>query len=484
MLEAFELAGNQTGSDEISHKSGKRVRWQCGKCGEQWEESPCQAAKRKNFCLFCSRKRPSQQYNLEVLFPDVSSQWDYAQNGMQTPRNTLPGSSFKAAWVCPFNSNHRWRDRVANRTVLLRDCPECKKQFHISYAAMVLYYYLRKTHIKCSCEKQEGNYLIDIVVEYLPGENSPIALELDGYYTHNSDNAIAREIQKDRILREKGYRILRIKESKTNTIQIMDDIITYPYDKDGTNPGLNDMVSCVIAHISGVQIQPDHRRDHWKIRQLYYHEQRLRSLAVNEPELAMEWDPNNALTPDMVTLGNHRKWLWSCPQCGYTYPATIHNRVIMRSGCPACSRKVATASTCLAATHPEIAQEWDHEKNGSRTPWNTLSGTDYAAWWRCPNGHSYQANIFERTGKDRRSCPECRSLAFRNPLLARYYDEENNPKSPRQIRAFSNEVCRWKCPEGHTWSAQPNAMQKRKPYRYCSKCFADMRINRGDSQKI
>lgn len=472
MLEAFELADNSISSDRITYRSGKAVRWLCRDCGEEWEESPYRAGSRKNFCQFCGKQKASQHYNLETSFPDVSAQWDYLRNGRQTPRNTLPCSNAKAFWVCSFNPVHKWQDRIANRTILLRDCPECTKQFHISYAAMALYYYLRKAQIKCSCEKQEGRYLIDIVAEYLPGANSLIALELDGYYSHNSDTATAREARKDSLLAEKGYRVIRIKETNTHSIQRSGDVISYPHDPNGTYSSLDEVVAYVIAYISGIRMQPDHRQDHWEIRRLYYHEQRLRSLAVNKPELASQWSPANKAMPDTITMGNQEKWLWICPRCKNEYAATIHNRVVMNSGCPVCSRKTATAETCLAATHPEIASQWDPKKNGSRTPRNTLSGTDYPAWWRCPNGHSYQANIYERTGKDKRGCPECRSLAFRNPMLGAYYDEENNPIPANQIRAYSNTPCHWKCPEGHAWVARPNNMQKRSSDRYCRYCHA------------
>lgn len=474
ILDAFVAAGNELSPDDIAGHSHTRVRWLCTTCGERWEESPHEAVDRKSFCPFCSHEKVSQWYNLETTYPEIASQWDYTKNGVKTPRNTSPGNSYNAFWICPFDPTHRWRDRVSNRTLLLRDCPECKKHFHMSYPAMTLYYYLRKCQIKCSCEKQEGRYLIDLVAEHLPGEDKPLALEIDGSYAHRSAESAAREKRKDRILQERGYRVLRVKETDTDKIQRTGDVITCPNDTKGTYTHLDNIVRYVITSISGKQICPNHRRDHWEIKRLCYHEQKLRSLAVTHPELAAQWSPKNDLTPDVVTPGTQKHWLWICPKCNHEYPATLHNRVVMKSGCPVCSRKIATAKTCLAATHPDIAREWDDEKNGTRTPQNTLSGSEYSAWWRCPNGHSYQATVFTRTGKQKRTCPQCRSLAFRNPVLARYYDEERNPLPANVIRAYSNDRCHWKCPNGHTWIAQPNQMKKRNPARYCKDCLSDI----------
>ena len=45
----------------------------------------------------------------------------------------------------------------------------------------------------------------------------------------------------------------------------------------------------------------------------------------------------------------------------------------------------------LAERFPELAMEWDYEKNGVLTPENVSYGSNKKVWWICPKcGQSYQ----------------------------------------------------------------------------------------------
>ena len=62
-------------------------------------------------------------------------------------------------------------------------------------------------------------------------------------------------------------------------------------------------------------------------------------LATREPELARQWHPdlNGVLTPEMVTVGSHRKVWWICPE-GHVWKAVIYSRAGPRKcGCPVCA---------------------------------------------------------------------------------------------------------------------------------------------------
>ena len=60
----------------------------------------------------------------------------------------------------------------------------------------------------------------------------------------------------------------------------------------------------------------------------------------------------------------------------------------------------------LATTHPEIAAEWDYERNGGLNPTNVVAGSSKRVWWRCPEGHAWQAIIYRRKAGGG-SCPVC-----------------------------------------------------------------------------
>lgn len=62
-------------------------------------------------------------------------------------------------------------------------------------------------------------------------------------------------------------------------------------------------------------------------------------LAFLEPELAAQWHPtlNAPLTPEMVTVGAHRKVWWECEE-GHVWKAVIYSRTGPgRCGCPVCA---------------------------------------------------------------------------------------------------------------------------------------------------
>jgi predicted metal-binding protein len=61
----------------------------------------------------------------------------------------------------------------------------------------------------------------------------------------------------------------------------------------------------------------------------------------------------------------------------------------------------------LATLHPELAAQWDPEKNGLLTPADVTPGSGQKAWWICPVcGHSWAAAIYSRAGAGH-GCPDC-----------------------------------------------------------------------------
>lgn len=132
-------------------------------------------------------------------------------------------------------------------------------------------------------------------------------------------------------------------------------------------------------------------------------------LASAYPELAAQWHPtrNGSLTPRQVTPYSNRKVWWVCPE-GHEYPAVIATRTSHHSGCPYCAgRKVLPGFNDLAATHPEVAAQWHPGLNGALTPEQVTAGSHRKVWWKCPEGHVWQAVVYARTGKRGSGCPVC-----------------------------------------------------------------------------
>ena len=123
--------------------------------------------------------------------------------------------------------------------------------------------------------------------------------------------------------------------------------------------------------------------------------------------LIKEWDyKSNIGNPSDYTKGSPSKVFWICSKCNYRYKSSINDRTNGR-GCPVCANKlVVKGVNDFLTTHPNIAAEWDYEKN-DLTPDQITYGYGKKVWWKCINGHSYQATVNHRTGKNGTGCPLC-----------------------------------------------------------------------------
>ena len=124
--------------------------------------------------------------------------------------------------------------------------------------------------------------------------------------------------------------------------------------------------------------------------------------------MAKEWnyEKNNPLTPADVTANNNRKVWWKC-QKGHEWQAMISDRN-GGCGCPYCAgKKVLNGFNDLQTVNPELAKEWDWEKNGDLRPEHVTANSGKKVWWKCSKGHEWQAVIASRNGGN--GCPVCNS---------------------------------------------------------------------------
>jgi len=204
-------------------------------------------------------------------------------------------------------------------------------------------------------------------------------------------------------------------------------------------------------------------------------------LATLNPELASEWnyEKNINLTPNDVTVYTHKKVWWRCKN-GHEWEAIIANRA-NGNGCPCCSGQKACKDNCLANIYPEIAKEWNIEKNGNLTPEKITAGSNKKVWWKCEKGHEWETTVSKRTNMGR-NCPYCSNqkvckdncLATLEPKLAKeWHPTKNGDLTPDKVTSRSGKRVWWQCEKGHEW--QSTIANKAYGYGKCPKCQKELR---------
>ena len=96
----------------------------------------------------------------------------------------------------------------------------------------------------------------------------------------------------------------------------------------------------------------------------------------NRIDLIKEFDTTkNNFSISEITVGSGKK-IWWCCQNGHSYNTTIAHRIKLNTGCGYCSHKLFLKGyNDLATTNPEIAKEWDYEKN-DLTPDMVMAGSN------------------------------------------------------------------------------------------------------------
>ena len=132
-----------------------------------------------------------------------------------------------------------------------------------------------------------------------------------------------------------------------------------------------------------------------------------KSFGEQFPKYLIEWDyDKNIVNPFEITTGYHNPVWWRCSK-NHSYKDTISHRISRNTGCPFCSNhKVLPGFNDLCTTNPEIASEWDYEKNKDLMPSEISIGSNKKVWWKCKIcGYEWEDYVYHRTSG--RKCPNC-----------------------------------------------------------------------------
>ncbi len=349
------------------------------------------------------------QNDLATTHPKIASEWHPTLNGDLAPCEVTYGSTRSVWWVCSSDSRHVWEAVITNRSHG-RGCPVC------------------------------SNALVLPGVNDLATSHPEIASQWDSVANapHRPEDVSAGSSRKFSWLCENGHSWAtsvhrrttgrachyctnqRVAVGENDLATVAPEISkTWDYTKNGTTTPAD-----VVAR--------SNKKYWWTCSKSHEYlaspSSRLRGtgcpycsstkllkgfndLGTLHPEIAKLWDynANGELTPLDVLGGSGKRYHWRC-ELGHPFVKTADG--LKKSNCPVCSNYLVIAGTNdLATTNPALLEEWDYRKN-SLLPTTIPPGSHIKIWWKCVEGHSWQATAVSRTAHLMTGCPSCAESGY------------------------------------------------------------------------
>lgn len=208
-------------------------------------------------------------------------------------------------------------------------------------------------------------------------------------------------------------------------------------------------------------------------------------IATTNPEMVKYWHPtkNGSLLPSQVTKGSKDKIWWTCDS-GHDYELLPNNRVITGDRCSFCDgNRLVVGVNDLATTHPNLAEEWDFNKNGNLNPETITRSSNKKVYWTCSKcTYNWSSTIHNRSRSSAvksRGCPVCsgftvlvgtNDLSTTHPQIASEFDTElNKSLSVFQLTAGMSREIWWRCHNLHTYIATVRSRTSRATG--CVQCY-------------
>ena len=466
LVKEWDYEENELTPEQVTVGSHKKIAWICSTCGNKWlavvndrtgsDGRGCPVcAKQKRVESFLETRLKQGENDLASQRPDLRKEWDYNKNDIEPEKITI-GSNYKAWWICSTCGN-TWQAVVRNRVLNNSGCPSCSRHKSTSFPEQAMYYYLSTifTDTVNSYKDIFPSTKMELDL-YIP--KLKIGIEYDGIYWHSTEYAKRKAKEKYDICNKNGIKLIRVSEAAQESY---DDADVFIRRKELTDEGLNECITEFISRITDQQVDVDVDRDRAAIMSLYITVLKDKSIAALYPDAVREWDveKNHGLTADMVNANSNVKYWWRC-KLGHSYKSTPANKLPYGYGCSICTgHQLLTGFNDLETVAPDVAKEWDYERNSPLIPSKVKAGTQKRVWWICPKGHSYQTGVANRTVNKTR-CPVCygtATLKGYNDFLTSYpelkdmWDYDKNKVDPISLRSGSTKSAWWKCEKGHLW---------------------------------
>ena len=384
-------------------------------------------------------------------------EWDYVKNS-KLPDETASRSTDRVWWVCA--RQHSWQASVANRTKRGDGCPTCSG---------------RLAELGVNDLKTVMPELADSWHPTLNGDVYPTSLKTgssfdawwlcpNGHEFQCRVSSRAKGVGCDTCRKILKVETLRQRLSSRGQIHTLvsqlDPVLNSSSDIDNVFENTEIKYWWVCGNDHTFQSTWPDRVETTGIKQCPVCKSKNAAWLKLDPErqavLASEFDTAKNSYVNIADTKPAKKYWWLCSN-GHSYNAQFRSRVV-GSNCGICAnQRVLSGFNDMATTHPELASQFDRDRNGVG-PEEVIAGTGKPFWWICNKGHSVQA-----TGDKRKNhgCGVCSNksvlkgyndLATTHPHLAAEFDLERNVgMSPETIVAGHTKKLFWICYLGHSY---------------------------------
>ena len=400
---------------DVQPGTDKKVWWRCGR-GHSWE-ALVYSRNAGTGCPFCAGNTLERGTNdLATKAPQLLEEWDYEKNAPLHPSDVAEGSSKKVWWKC--SKGHSWEAVISSRALNGRRCPYCcSKRVFVGYNDLA--------HVNPELA-EEWNY--DRNGDLLPTQitaNSHRKVWWSGKCGHSWQTQVSVRSLGCGCPYCNGRKVLAgFNDLESQCPELVKE---WNYERNEKHPS-------EVNYKSETKVWWKCSAEHeWKAR---VSSRRLgkgcpvcinksivsgiNDLASVHPELLEEWDyeKNEDLFPEKIGYRSDKGVWWICPK-GHSYKSTVYKRD-KGFGCPICSRQidrhyVTAGVNDLKTYNPEIAAEWDYQRNGGLTPDRVMPFSNRKVWWQCAKGHHWQCSVQVR--QKGTGCPYCVGKVHRGSKL-------------------------------------------------------------------
>ena len=456
--------------DKVSCGSNRPIWWMCGR-GHEWQASAKNRMKGQG-CPFCSNKRVKAGDNdLQSRYPELALEWNREKNDGLRPDGVVYGSHKAVWWRCA--KGHEWRAAVVSRTQG-SNCPYCSNkrilpgendlqtlnpglaaQWNPAKNGVLISRQVspgsnKKVWWKCTW----GHEWKATVVSRVQGNGCPVCAKARNIsFPEKTIVYYLKDIFSD--LQENANKSLLPWLGKME-IDIYIPSLKLGIEYDGPQHLLvSDQRKNTICCRNGIQLIRirDDRLSH-------HPEGSVNILNKNRDDSSLE----NAV----LEILKHVYQMYSVAVEADVNIERDRTRILCLMGVP-------TGKASASGILPDIAEEWNYEKNSGLKPENFTAGSNRKVWWKCGKGHAWQATIVARQGGS--GCPYCTNkkvlagfndLASQNPELTAQWHPVRNGIKPTEITLHSGKKVWWQCKKGHEWQASADCRSRGQNCPYCS----------------